>query len=434
MARNEDKCAESSSVQPSEWRSPIPDEDFRKTATQIKTEVDPMHDDDDPSGLWSSMRSKVWSQYQLWDILLDKALFSYVEEAKCSGPNDNCNKFLAVVNEMEKLLGEFKCFMDGCVQDVEKEPNIPQDKLGPELKRAYQIHIQSGHTLVLKSIKCINPLYQKFFTQKPNQAVTKEDFEPYISDDQRSLDGWTPDDEVSNNSIADTKRRPKIACAWMKRPGDGLLVCKFKDCPSTHGFSSVIDIRHHFQDNHAVPEDFIYPCNDCDESFVHLDLLQEHREEVHQAQVKSERKATNPKRPAFAKTEKASHICDRCGRGYTKPYHLERHLTKCDGIPEPTYRPMWQKTEEGRFICAVPGCTSDKSWTSSFSVWYHFNSDHADMQDDSYCVFKCDLCDEKFPTRSMLTRHRNQKHESLFRYQCPQCPKRLPTNKMLKVS
>ena len=38
------------------------------------------------------------------------------------------------------------------------------------------------------------------------------------------------------------------------------------------------------------------------------------------------------------------------------------------------------KDANGRFICAVPGCSSEKSWTSSFSVWHHFNSEHADMQ------------------------------------------------------
>ena len=40
----------------------------------------------------------------------------------------------------------------------------------------------------------------------------------------------------------------------------------------------------------------------------------------------------------------------------------------------------WEKDANGRFICGVPGCSSEKSWTSSFSVWHHFNSEHADMQ------------------------------------------------------
>ena len=83
------------------------------------------------------------------------------------------------------------------------------------------------------------------------------------------------------------------------------------------------------------------------------------------------------------------------------------------------------------FTGAVPGCTSEKTWTSSFSVWHHFNAEHADMQDDAYCVFKCDMCDKKFPNKSMLTRHRNHKHESLFRFQCTKCYKRLASNKLL---
>ena len=93
----------------------------------------------------------------------------------------------------------------------------------------------------------------------------------------------------------------------------------------------------------------------------------------------------------------------------------------------------WEKDLNGRFICAAPGCSSEKSWTSSFSVWHHFNSEHADMQDDSYCVWKCDLCDKKFPNKSMLTRHRTHKHEALFRFECSKCLKRLASNKLLKL-
>ena len=55
------------------------------------------------------------------------------------------------------------------------------------------------------------------------------------------------------------------------------------------------------------------------------------------------------------------------------------------------------------------------------------------MQDDSYCVWKCDLCDKKFPNKSMLTRHRTHKHEALFRFECSKCLKRLASNKLLKL-
>ena len=131
--------------------------------------------------------------------------------------------------------------------------------------------------------------------------------------------------------------------------------------------------------------------------------------------------------------EEFQHECNQCTRRYKKLHHLERHLPKCDGIPPPTLKPLWQKNEDGRFSCAVPGCDSTASWTSSFSVWTHFNNYHANMEDEAYCVFKCDMCEEKFPTRSMLTRHRNHKHEANFRFQCPICPKKLSSNKSLKL-
>ena len=66
-------------------------------------------------------------------------------------------------------------------------------------------------------------------------------------------------------------------------------------------------------------------------------------------------------------------------------------------------------------------------------MWNHYNKQHADMKDDSYCVFKCDMCDKKFPNRSLLTRHKNHKHEANFRFQCSICPKRLASNKLLKI-
>ncbi len=131
-----------------------------------------------------------------------------------------------------------------------------------------------------------------------------------------------------------------------------------------------------------------------------------------------------------------NHECLKCGRAYKKSHHLERHSAKCSGIAAPNRKPLWAKdSNTGRFSCAVPGCLATKSWTTSFSVWHHFNAEHADMNDDAYCVFKCDidLCEAKFPNRSMLTRHKSSKHEQLFRFQCPHCDKMLASNKLLKL-
>jgi len=247
----------------------------------------------------------------------------------------------------------------------------------------------------------------------------------------------------------------------------------------------------HFRDEHALPEDFTVQCSDCSARFLHTDLLSDHCKSEHVNQNETfntinpakKRKISSAKKepskqdkdlqykcdicdfstsaqnglslhkrrlhkldknneavtqldnPDFHNRDpkKYRHQCLRCTRRYKKIHHLERHQNKCDGIPPPTFKPMWEKDANGRFICAVPGCSSEKSWTSSFSVWHHFNSEHADMQDDSYCVWKCDLCDKKFPNKSMLTRHRTHKHEALFRFECSKCLKRLASNKLLKL-
>ena len=104
-----------------------------------------------------------------------------------------------------------------------------------------------------------------------------------------------------------------------------------------------------------------------------------------------------------------------------------------DVITQPMHQLLKSKHHMIGTYVIFSGCNSEKTWTSSFSVWHHFNSEHADMQDDNYCVFKCDLCEKKFPNKSMLTRHRNHKHESLFRFQCNKCNKRLASNKLLKL-
>ena len=222
----------------------------------------------------------------------------------------------------------------------------------------------------------------------------------------------------------------------------------------------MFSLWNHFCEEHALPEDYTFQCSDCQASFVHPDLLRDHEQSAHQQQTHDnylfddqrqqiKKRKINRKRDCNSQNQdktnlhfkcdicdfstsaqnglslhkrrlhkldknneavsqldnadfhdrdpkKFRHQCPRCTRRYKKIHHLERHQSKCDGIPPPTFKPMWEKNEIGRFVCAVPGCTSEKSWTSSFSVWHHFNGEHANMQDDSYCVWKCDLCDRKF--------------------------------------
>ena len=107
----------------------------------------------------------------------------------------NSRKFKAVVTEMEALLGEFKCLMDGC---LDLKPSIEEDNkvqnsnvspdehnvnsepikdntssaakkdaaefvsLSPELSRAYEKSLDTRWKM--KEESSINPLYQQYFS------------------------------------------------------------------------------------------------------------------------------------------------------------------------------------------------------------------------------------------------------------------------------
>ena len=106
----------------------------------------------------------------------------------------NSRKFKAVVTEMEALLGEFKCLMDGCLDtksssedkyEVQKSNNNPENiinnvinnsdtssaalkssedlvSLSPELARAYEKALDTRWKM--KDQSSINALYQQFFS------------------------------------------------------------------------------------------------------------------------------------------------------------------------------------------------------------------------------------------------------------------------------
>ena len=46
----------------------------------------------------------------------------------------------------------------------------------------------------------------------------------------------------------------------------------------------------------------------------------------------------------------------------------------------------------------------------------HYNAEHADLSDATYGVYQCDLCDKRFPTKTMFNQHRyvNKTFYNLF--------------------
>ena len=463
---------------------------------------------DDISLIWEVSRDLIFSKYRLWDLIIDMAAHTHSKDS--NDKTNNLTKFQIVIRKLEELLGEFKCFMDACAEHNE----ALEDSfcLGPELSRAFDMPPnKSWH---LKDITSIDSLYKPFFedpesnildeleipfmdfedegdedTNDDNQLMpsnqvevelqTFEDTKPFIcskcGNSYKRKSSWSQHEKkcVMSSEIEDKRsnqRTPSENCKWIVNKKNGLLACVFKDCQHEDLFQDELEVWKHFQDEHAMPEDFLFSCSICRSSFVHPEILNEHLADhsrsntpeftgedqsyscnlcsfttsamggltLHRRRVhKLDKNNTildvedNPdyqsRDPQYFK-----HQCMKCTRRYKKAHHLERHSLRCDGVPPPRSKPIWIKNEAGRYICGVQDCQSDKSWTNSFSVWHHFNSEHANMQDETYCVWKCDICQEGFPNKSMLTKHRNHTHEELFRFQCPKCDKRLPSNKSFK--
>ena len=414
-----------------------------------------------PSVIWKSVREKILSQCRVWDLLLDKASLSHLNDTKARKmPKDNLKMFQFVVTEIETLLGEFKCFMDGCL-DPDPE-NVSEFYLGPEISRAFDLQSKSWK---MKENENINQFYAPFFNNldpfSNSELSFFDNFE--LSDNDQSLNEEGGESDCKSNDFKDMftcstcdkiytreqnfeKHKHKCSggsiieptkhCKWHERSVDGQIVCDFQGCGNSD-FLTKSELWLHFQDEHALPEDFIYTCNDCQETTVHPDLLKLHYEKCHpesnrpillkledhlppeyaceicqksfsnasslhrheRNHVKKEelsvvvggdilkyscdlcdfstsamnglslhkRRLHKLDKSGFPVTQidnpdyhnrdpkKFKHECRRCTRRYKKIHHLERHLIKCDGIPPPTLKPMWEKTGNGRFSCSVPG-------------------------------------------------------------------------------
>ena len=87
-----------------------------------------------------------------------------------------------------------------------------------------------------------------------------------------------------------------------------------------------------------------YKCDICDFSTSAQNGLSLHKRRLHKLDKNNEA-VTQLDNPDFHNRDpkKYRHQCLRCTRRYKKIHHLERHQNKCDGIPPPTFKPMWEK-------------------------------------------------------------------------------------------
>ena len=89
-----------------------------------------------------------------------------------------------------------------------------------------------------------------------------------------------------------------------------------------------------------------FRCDICDFSTSAQNSLSLHKRRLHKLDKNNEA-VTQLDNPDFHNRDpkKYQHQCPRYTRRYKKIHHLERHQEKCDGIPPPTFKPMWEKNE-----------------------------------------------------------------------------------------
>jgi len=496
----------------------------------------------DVSQIWKVVRPKILSQCPIWDLLMDKASYQYYGENLNSEDTKNIatlnskdanrsnlinsKKFRAVVSEMEALLGEFKCLMDGCLEvksskdttEVQNRNNNPETgingennldnssqkdlevSLSPELSRAYEKSLDTRWKL--KDQNSINTLYQQFFSlngEEPDKRNMMEmvnmegsgnPFMPFggkfdDSADEGEFDdgdedfyfddeeeGYDLDDDYDEGDMLDVKPpmgmrtngslegSKKALRGSKKNRSRGTEVhecpkcnrrykhsnnlkrhtskCKGQPQSTDKEFHSQQVLDRHLQTNGGEGEDGEnkpFECDLCDYKTNAHNGVALHKRSAHKVDKNNQQiiiddnpfhQDRDSKRFAF--------VCEKCTRRYKSMKNLTRHQRNCNGVPPPAVKPTWRKDAiDGRYYCTFEGCNSKKNWTCSSGVWKHYNAEHADLNDATYGVYQCDLCDKRFPTKTMYNQHRKHKHLSLFEYTCSVCAKRLPSNERLKL-
>ena len=367
-----------------------------------------------PTVVWRSVREQILSHCQVWDILLDKASLSYFYETKTKKlPKDNLRKFQSVLAEIESLLGEFKCFMDGCLE--EDCDQLSEFNLGPEVSRAFEEDI--GKLWKMKEKDNINSFYTPFFNNHDsfndllmcdnfdlsNNGLQEEPYIDYENEDVVETEGEgmaaeteSDDKPIGSNNIyncsncgkiytrqqAFEKHQQKCPSANMLKSHDektrpdcqkslNLHTCSV--CEKSFPYLSALN-KH--EKNHATKQDAPstitestkYACDFCDFSTSALNGLSLHKRRLHNLD-KNNQLVAQIDNPDYHNRDpnKFKHECSRCTRRYKKIHHLERHLMKCDGIPPPTLKPMWQKNPNGRFSCKS---LITQSYTKVFELFY----------------------------------------------------------------
>ncbi|XP_021118683.1 zinc finger and BTB domain-containing protein 40 isoform X5 [Heterocephalus glaber] len=176
--------------------------------------------------------------------------------------------------------------------------------------------------------------------------------------------------------------------------GDKPYVCR--DCGK--GFRQANGLSIHLHTFHNIEDP--YDCKKCRMSFP---TLQDHRKHIHEVHSKE------------------YHPCPTCGKIFSAPSMLERHMvTHVGGKP---------------FSCGI----CNKAYQQLSGLWYHNRTHHPDVfaaqnhRSSKFSSLQCSSCDKTFSNTIEHKRHIKAEHADLKFHECEQCKELFPTPALLQV-
>ncbi|XP_068824279.1 zinc finger and BTB domain-containing protein 40 isoform X2 [Capricornis sumatraensis] len=176
--------------------------------------------------------------------------------------------------------------------------------------------------------------------------------------------------------------------------GDKPYVCR--DCGK--GFRQANGLSIHLHTFHNIEDP--YDCKKCRMSFP---TLQDHRKHIHEVHSKE------------------YHPCPTCGKIFSAPSMLERHMvTHVGGKP---------------FSCGI----CNKAYQQLSGLWYHNRTHHPDVfaaqnhRSSKFSSLQCSSCDRTFPNTLEHKKHIKTEHADVKFHECDQCKELFPTPALLQV-
>nr|XP_028596352.1 zinc finger and BTB domain-containing protein 40-like isoform X2 [Podarcis muralis] len=176
--------------------------------------------------------------------------------------------------------------------------------------------------------------------------------------------------------------------------GDKPYVCR--ECGK--GFRQANGLSIHLHTFHNIDDP--YDCQKCQMSFP---TLQEHQKHIHAAHSRE------------------YHPCPTCGKVFSAPSLLERHVvTHVGGKP---------------FSCQI----CNKAYQQLSGLWYHNRTHHPDIfaaqnhRSSKFSSLQCSSCDKTFSSTAAHRRHTKEEHAEVTFHECEKCKRLFPSVALLQA-